>query len=171
MTPWTRIVRLSAEHSLDSFCCGDPSIDGWVQSSALNAQAEGTCGVHLCLDDEDVPIAYFSLATTRLTVPELPAKGNTKRSFTPAIVLAKLGLHQDFQRTGSSTLLVAEVLRKAVSAANSVGGSYILADVPNPLKHSFYLKHDFKKISDRPEEERFFMKMSSARKFLASIGE
>lgn len=123
----------------------------------------------MCVNLAGVPQAYFSLAMTKLTSADLPASGNKRRDQTPAIVLAKLGLDEQHHGKGVGSMLIAEVLRKAVEAADTVGGSYLIADVPNQLRHKFYEKHDFTKISSRPNENRFYMKMSSARQALTAL--
>jgi hypothetical protein len=166
--PWTRVERLDAGHDIEAFTCGDVALDGWLKSSALGAQNEGACGVHLCVDEASVVQAYFSLAFTRLTPTQLPPKGNKRRDFTPALVLAKVGLHSDHQRTGASALLMFEILERAVAIVNGAGGTYLIADVPNPLRHAFYLRSDFKRINDN-DKSRFYLKMSSVRAALLQL--
>lgn len=169
MNPWHTVERLSESHDVSRFTCGDDGLNAWLEKSALATQAEGGCGVHLCLGEDGSVLGFFALSMTSLQSSELPTAGNRSRLNTPAIVLAKLALCSALHSTGASSLLVLEALNAAVRTANGAGGSYLILDAPNADRQGFYLRHNFKLIS-ATDPTRFYMKMSSARLAVAQAG-
>lgn len=165
---WSRVERLDA-HPVEEFSCGDESIDRWLHESALSTQAEGACAVHVAVDDADTVHGYFTLSMTALRKLELPRGGNTRRELTPAILLGKLARHEDLASSGAGTLLLFEALKKASAAAALAGGSYLIVDVPNPLRRDFYTRNNF--VPFHSNAARMHMKMSTVRAAIAALEE
>lgn len=163
---WGRIERLDA-HPVGDFSCGDEGIDRWLQHSAHGVQAEGACAVHVAVDEDGDVLGYFTLSMTALRRMELPRGGNNRRELTPAILLGKLARHERLNARGAGTLLLFEAMRKAHAAASLAGGSYLIVDVPNPLRRPFYLKNDFKQFESNPA--RMHMKMSTVRAAIEAL--
>lgn len=165
---WTQIERLDG-HPVEHFSCGDEGIDRWLQESAQSTQAEGACAVHVAVDDAGAVLGYFTLSMTALRKMELPRGGNTRRELTPAILLGKLARHESLASSGAGTLLLFEALEKAAAAAALAGGSYLIVDVPNPLRREFYVRNNFVAFNSNPA--RMHMKMSTVRAALAALAE
>ena len=53
---------LTARHLLDTFDCGEPSLDEWLKRRALANQLGGASRTFVVADAEDRAVGYYSLA-------------------------------------------------------------------------------------------------------------
>jgi GNAT superfamily N-acetyltransferase len=155
------VEPLADGHDLDAFTCGQPSLDTWLREHARNTTRQGT-RTYLLLDNDNNGVAgYFAIAPHLLERDQAPRRvGRGAPSRIPAILLAKLALHEHLHGRGLGAELLVHALTTIVNAARSAGGRIVVVDAIDDNATSFYQAHDFTPTRDNPH--RLVMKLSTA---------
>jgi len=156
-----RVEPLGAHHDLETFRCGEPSLDEWLHRHAHNAAGQGTRTYVLVAETGNEVGGYFALA------PHLVARGDTPISVArgaperiPAILLAKLALDERLRGRGLGSELLVNALTTIIAAARTAGGRIIVVDAIDEAAAAFYRAHDFRECPTNPH--RLVMKLSTA---------
>ncbi len=156
-----RIEPLSDGYDLDDFTCGHPSLDAWLREHAHNATRQGTRTYLLIEAGTDAVGGYFAIAPHLLERDEAPRRvGRGAPGRIPAILLAKLGLHEPLHGRGLGAELLVHALTTIVVAARAAGGRLIVVDAIDDNAASFYRAHDFEPTPNDPH--RLILKLSTA---------
>jgi GNAT superfamily N-acetyltransferase len=159
------VEPLSDGHDLASFHCGRPELDEWLTCHARNAIGQGT-RTYVLLGDDRVLAGYFAIAPHLVEREELPPRiGRGAPSKIPAVLLAKLALHERLHGQGLGAELLVRALRTIVTAARAAGGKLIIVDAIDQAAASFYRRHDFQSVGSDPH--RLVMKISTAARTLS----
>jgi GNAT superfamily N-acetyltransferase len=158
------VEPLSDGHDLASFQCGRPELDEWLTRHARNAVGQGT-RTYVLLGEDRVLAGYFAIAPHLVEREELPRRiGRGAPDRIPAVLLAKLALHERFHGQGLGAELLVWALTMIVSAARAAGGKLVVVDAINDAAASFYRRHDFQVVTGDPH--RLVMKISTAARAL-----
>jgi GNAT superfamily N-acetyltransferase len=151
-------ARIAAPHDLAPFACGNATLDDWLRSAALRADAMGTARTYVWLD-ENIVVGYFSLCPHEVRRDELPTKlGHGAPHSVPAILLARLALDQRLRGQGMGTSILLDALGRATDAIEIAGGRLIVVDAIDEHARRFYQHHGFRPAPSRPA--RLFRKAS-----------
>jgi GNAT superfamily N-acetyltransferase len=159
-----RVEPLGAHHELDTFRCGEPSLDEWLRRHARNATGQGTRTHVLLAEAGDDVAGYFAIA------PHLLGRGDAPRSVRgapdriPAILLAKLALDERLHGRGLGSDLLAHALTTIVAAARAARGRILVVEAIDEAAGAFYRAHDFQEVPSNPH--RLVMKLSTAARAL-----
>ncbi len=160
-----RIEPLADGYNLDAFTCGNPSLDEWLRERAYNATRQGTRTYLLLENDTDEVVGYFAIAPHLLERDEAPRRlGRGAPRRIPAILLAKLALHERLHGRGLGAELLIQALTTIVAAARSAGGRVVVVDALDDHAASFYRAHDFKPTPNDPR--RLILKLSTVARAL-----
>lgn len=160
-----KVEPLGAHHRLDAFTCATHALDAWLRDHARRAAGQGTRTYVLIEEDSGAVIGYFAIAPHLVARGELPASvGRGAPVPVPAILLAKLALHQRLQGQGLGGELLVAALRVIVTAARSAGGRLIVVDAIDDDAAAFYRSVDFRSSPSDPR--RLIMKISTAARAL-----
>lgn len=160
-----RVEPLAAGHDLDAFTCGHTDLDEWLRRHARAATGQGTRTYVLVGDDSEAVMGYFALAPHLLERGEAPRPiGRGAPSRIPAILLAKLALHERLHGRGLGSELLVHALTTIVGAARSAGGRVVVVDAIDDRAAAFYRAHDFAPSPANPH--RLVMKLSTAARAL-----
>ena len=163
------IEPLSAGHDTSAFDSGQPELDRWLRASAGIAQAKGTARTYVVHNGDGRVTGYFSLTPDCIASASLPGKlrhGEAER--VPAFLLAKLALDKSHQGKGLGGELLLTALERTCSAADAVGGRYVVVDAIDDKAASFYAAHDFTPLPDAGDgRTRLVRKLSDLQKALA----
>ncbi len=66
---------LHAGHVLTSFSCGVDSMDNWLKLRAMKNQVAGASHTPVCCDNNSKVLAYYSLASSAVTMSTDPGCG------------------------------------------------------------------------------------------------
>jgi GNAT superfamily N-acetyltransferase len=158
------VEPLSDGHDLTSFRCGRPELDDWLVLHARNAVGQGT-RTYVLLDEARRLAGYFAIAPHLVEREELPRRiGRGAPDKIPAVLLAKLALHEGLHRQGLGAELLVWALATIVTAARAAGGKLIVVDAIDEAAAGFYRRHDFQALSGDPH--RLVMKISTAARAL-----
>ncbi|MGB2711244.1 MAG: hypothetical protein WBC33_06980 [Conexibacter sp.] len=160
-----RIEPLADGHDLDAFTCGQPALDTWLREHAYRAARQGTRTYLLIEDKTESVVGYFAISPHLIEREEAPRRiGRGAPRQIPAILLAKLALHERLHRQGLSAELLIRALTTIVTAARSAGGRIVIVDAIDDNAASFYCAHDFESTPNDPH--RLILKLSTVAKSL-----
>jgi GNAT superfamily N-acetyltransferase len=155
-----RVEPLGAGHDLDDFACGHRELDEWLKRYARGATGQGTRTYLLIEEASGTVVGYFALAPhliEREQAPQSIGRGAPRRI--PAILLAKLALHERLQGQGLGSELLVHALTTILAAARSAGGRIVVVDAIDEDAASFYRAHDFQPSPTNPH--RLVLKLST----------
>jgi GNAT superfamily N-acetyltransferase len=156
-----RIEPLTDGHDLDTFACGHHALDSWLQQHARRATGQCTRTYLLLQQNDGAVVGYFALAPHIVERGEFPRRvGRGAPQQIPAILLAKLALHERLHGQGLGAELLIHALTTIVTAARSAGGRLVVVDAIDTRAASFYRAHDFQPSPTDPH--RLIMKLSMA---------
>lgn len=160
-----RLEPLGPDHVLDPFRCGRSDLDDWLVRHARRALGHGTRTYVLIEDATGAVDGYFALRPYLLEREEAPRRiGRGAPRRIPAILLAKLALHERIQGVGLGRELLVHALATIVAAARSAGGRVVIVDAIDEAAARFYRAHDFEPLPTQPD--RLVMKLSTAARAL-----
>lgn len=161
MSYW--LESLAPHHELDAFRCGNAELDEWLARHARTATGQGTRTSVLVVDPGEV-VGYFAVAPHLLEREQAPRSiGRGAPARIPAILLAKLALHERLQGSGLGSELLIHALATIVAAARSAGGRIIVVDAIDERAEAFYRAHDFQPV---PTDQRLVIKLSTVARAL-----
>lgn len=157
---------LDDAHDLSGFDCANEELNRWLRESARHAQRARTCRTFVLRSGTLAVIGYYSLAAHLITRVSLGSIGRGGPDQIPAVLLARLALHKDWQGQGRGAQLLAEALERAVTAGESVGARFVVVDAIDERACAFYARYGFRAIPGNPR--RLVRKMSNIARDLAA---
>jgi GNAT superfamily N-acetyltransferase len=160
-----RLVLLSADHDPAGFDCGNEQLNAWLAHHALASQRADLARTYLALEG-DVIVGYVSLTTGSVHRDEAPkryARGMPRYPL-PAILVARLAVDRSHQGRQLGSRLLAEALRRAVTASAAVAARLVVVDAIDERSAAFYRKRGFIDVPENPL--RLFRKLSDVRRAL-----
>lgn len=150
MRPRARLQRLEHNHELGSFESGDEELDGWLRRHALAAQQMDSARTFVLTRNDQV-VGYFSLTMGSVLRADAPAKLVRGLPAYPVgmVLLARLAVDRSEHGKGLGALLLAEALRKAVSAGEAAAARLIVVDAIDDAAR-FYERHGFIPAPEHP---------------------
>ncbi len=135
---------LTASHQLDTFACGETSLDDWLRRRALINQTTGASRTFVVTDESGQVLAYYALAAGAVSHQESP--GAIRRNMpdpVPVMVLARLAVDQRLQGQQVGGALLKDALQRAVSVAQNIGVRALLVHALNDRARQFYAHYGF----------------------------
>lgn len=147
-----RLEPLARGHSRKGFRSGEPAVDDWLATKALQNQDKRLSATKVLLDPVGVVAGYYTLAIGQVDFGDLPpeAAKNLPRRLLPVAVLAWLGVSADQHGQGLGRLLLAQVLRDCHDAGRTFAFVAVLLDCLNDAAKAFYRKFDFAELPGHP---------------------
>lgn len=157
-----RSARLSVEHDLVSFDCGQADLTAWLREHALRAEQACVSATSVWTPgDEHRVVAYHSIAPTLVRRDSLPSRTMAAGySEVPGFLLGRLALDRELHGRGLGSQLLLDALELIVDAGERSGGRVIIVDAVDDESVAFYEHHDFVRIGD---SRRLAMKVATAR--------
>ena len=138
---------LTARHDISAFDSDTPELE-WLKRRALqqNEAPGAPARTYIVTDGGIRVVGFYALATGAVEQLALPKKARFDMSrVVPAIVLARLAVHKDYQRTyGLGTALLKDALQRALAASQQIGASVVLVDAISETAKQWYLQRGFK---------------------------
>ena len=139
---------LTARHDISAFDSDTPELDEWLKRRALqqNDAPGAPARTYIVTDGGIRVVGFYALATGAVEQLALPKKARFEMPrVVPAIVLARLAVHKDYQRTyGLGTALLKDALQRALAASQHIGASVVLVDAISDAAKQWYLQRGFK---------------------------
>lgn len=136
--------KLSPEHDLEGFSCGEPVLDDWLLRRAARNEVSGASRTYVACAGEKVA-GYYSLAVG--AVAHAGAPGRIKRNMpdpVPVMILGRLAVDEAFQGRGIGPALLADAVLRTVQAAEIAGIRAMLVHAISERAKRFYEAHGFR---------------------------
>lgn len=145
---------------LESFECGERSLDLWLKTRALANETTGASRTFVTFSTVTGECAgYFSLASHSVDHDDLKAK--LRRNMpapVPAILLGRLAVSKPYQEHGLGQSLLYEAVRISQHAAQCIGAAVLVVHPISEKATRFYRKHGFSEA--KTEKTMLFLKLS-----------
>ncbi|UGQ45386.1 GNAT family N-acetyltransferase [Massilia endophytica] len=145
---------LESVHDISSFDCGNPALNSWLQTTAMQHQKNGMSRTFVALDEKNPGRinGFVTLAVRTLTSrEELPASMRKKLPRTvPGYTVARLAVDRTAQGRHLGEYLLIEAMERAYSAAKSVGGFALFVDAKEGAA-AFYQRYGFVPLPNDPD--------------------
>ena len=145
------LQRLGAAHDLSGFRSGNDALDTWLRDHALAAQRMDSARTFVLMQQGEV-VGYFGLtmgSVLRADAPRRLVRGLPGYPVGVA-VLARLAVDERHQGEGLGGLLLAEALRKAVTAGEAAAARLVVVDAIDDAAVRFYAHHGFLAVPEHP---------------------
>jgi GNAT superfamily N-acetyltransferase len=147
-------------HDHDSFTCGKPDLDNYLQQIARRAAEVGTGRTWVAIDPAAPPdadgtspvLGYYTVAMHSVDVSVLPEdrRGGLPRAQVPAALLGRLAVDVRQQGRGLGRFLLMDALRRICNAAEHVSAYAVVLDVIDDDAKKFYARFGFLELTDNP---------------------
>ena len=140
--------HLSKDDDLDSFSCGQPDLDEWLRRFARHAEGMRSGRTWVWARNGTV-VAYFTLAGHVIERGDLPARvGRGSPDRIPAVLIARLALHESLHGRGLGGTLLADAASRIVAATDIVAARFVVVDAIDERAADFYAHYGFAPIPD-----------------------
>jgi GNAT superfamily N-acetyltransferase len=145
-----RIEPLGAQHDRGAFSCGNESLDRYLRTQASQDVRRGVARVFVAVTREErTRIAgFFTLSAAWVIASDLPPEVARRlpRHPIPAALLGRLAVDRNFARQGLGTILLADAIKKAMAAAETVAITVVIADPIDEAARAFYAAFGFRSL-------------------------
>ena len=133
-----------ADHLVDSFDCGKPPLDHFLQRFAVINQKTGSARTYAVCRDRRV-VAYYSLIVGAVEHTRAPARigKGLPRHPIPVMLLARLAVDVREQGRGLGSALLKDALWRTAGAADIAGIRALLVHAKDDEARAWYEAHDF----------------------------
>lgn len=133
-------VPLRADHAIDDFDCGVPSLNAWLQRRAAANQASGASRTFVLCDGDQV-VGYYALASSSIASNAAP--GRFRRNMPdpiPVVVLGRLAVARGHDRRGLGRALFQDAARRVMHAGAAIGVRGLVVHALSDEAKAFYLR-------------------------------
>lgn len=138
------IEKLRRDHPVDAFDCGQDALNQWLQRYALQNQGAGAAQTYIGLV-AGVVVGYYSLAVGQIEYSDAPERlqKGVARHPVPIMLLARLAVHQDWQRKGVGRALLKDAVLRTLQAADIAGIRALAVNAKDDEARRYYEQFDF----------------------------
>jgi len=143
---------LAKRHPRRTFHCGEPAVDAWLKTQALQNQQKRLSSTRVLLSADNQIAGFYTLAMNQVDVSELPediARHLPKRLL-PVAVLAWMGVDLKFRGQLLGRGLVAQAIRTCHEGGRTFPFVALLIDCLNPSVKAFYQRWNFREAPGQP---------------------
>lgn len=144
--PWSPVEKLSEEHDLSAFDCGNESLNRWLKMFAIVNQRSDSARTYVVHRKGSVA-GYYSLTAGSVRPDEAPsriARGLAKHPI-GVILLARLAVDRKEQGKGVGQALLKDALVRCAAAADTIGARAVLVHAVDDSARRFYERFDFER--------------------------
>ncbi|MCX7192194.1 MAG: GNAT family N-acetyltransferase [Proteobacteria bacterium] len=141
---FSQIVKLAAEDSVETFDCGHPALNQFLQRYALiNQKANSTQTYVSCING--VVAGFYSLAVGSVDPANAPSRvvKGLSRHPVPVMILARLAIDRVHQRKGLGQALLRDALLRTAQAADIAGVRALLVHAKDEAARQWYMSWEF----------------------------
>jgi GNAT superfamily N-acetyltransferase len=147
-----RLESLQRSHRRRAFDCGQPQVNDWLWTKALQHQAKRLSVTKALLDPGGAIAGFYTLATGQIDFGDLPVDlvRRLPRRALPVAVLAWLGVDRGHQGQKLGDLLLAQALRDCYDAGQTFAFVAVILDCVDDDAKAFYERWDSKALPGNP---------------------
>ena len=141
---YSAVEKLTAAHDIDQFDCGEEPLNRFLKRFAITNQKTGSATTYVVCRD-GVVVGYYSLVVG--AVEHEDAAVRVKKGMPghpiPVMILARLAISKDIQRSGLGRALLKDALLRTVQAADIAGIRALLVHAKDEKAREWYKQFDF----------------------------
>jgi GNAT superfamily N-acetyltransferase len=146
---------------VEGFDCGALSLNTWLVRYALAAAAADSARTFVTVDvEQERVVGYHALAAAAIehkAATERVRSGMPRHAI-PVILLARLAVDRSRQRQGLGAWLLADAMRRALSAAEQVGIRALVVHAIDEPARAFYERHGMSPSASDPQHLMILIK-------------
>jgi len=162
---FTAPEKLSPDHDLSHFQCGERTLEDWLRRRALPNEESGASRTYvLCFENR--VLGYYALAVGTVTHAEAP--GRVRRNMpdpVPVMVIGRLAIDRSKQGRSIGPALLRDAVLRTIQAAEIAGIRAILVHAISERAKHFYEKWGF--IPSPVEPMTLMITLAEAQKAIA----
>jgi GNAT superfamily N-acetyltransferase len=142
------LESLRRDHPRKHFRSGQPKVDEWLKTKALQQQSKHLSATKVLVDRAGEIAGYYTLAIGQADFGDLPpeiVKYLPKRLL-PVAVLAWLGVSKDYQGQGLGKRLLAQSLWECHQASTTFPFVAVVLDCVDASAKAFFQNFDFAEL-------------------------
>jgi predicted N-acetyltransferase YhbS len=142
---------LTADHQLNTFNCGETSLDEWLKRRALLNQSNGASRTFVVVDESQLVMGYYALAAG--AVHHQDATRSIRQNMPdpiPVMVLARLAVDIRTQGMQLGAGLLRDAVDRSLAVAKNTGVRALLVHALHERAKQFYLYFGFQASPVRP---------------------
>lgn len=135
---------LTADHQLNTFNCGETSLDEWLKRRALLNQSNGASRTFVVVDESQLVMGYYALAAG--AVHHQDATRSIRQNMPdpiPVMVLARLAVDIRTQGMQLGVGLLRDAVDRSLAVAKNTGVRALLVHALHERAKQFYLYFGF----------------------------
>jgi len=135
---------LTADHQLNTFNCGETSLDEWLKRRALLNQSNGASRTFVVVDESQLVMGYYALAAG--AVHHQDATRSIRQNMPdpiPVMVLARLAVDIRTQGMQLGAGLLRDAVDRSLTVAKNTGVRALLVHALHERAKQFYLYFGF----------------------------
>ena len=138
------VRKLSAVDAVETFDCGQPALNQFIQRYALVNQKANSAQTYVCCLHNEV-VGFYSLAVGSVDPEDAPARvtKGLARHPVPVMILARLAVDRDHQGKGLGMALLKDALLRTAQAADIAGIRCLLVHAKDEPARQWYQSWDF----------------------------
>jgi predicted GNAT family N-acyltransferase len=144
----------SQTHIRTDFCCGEASLDAYLQKQASQDVKKRVSTVLVLTDAPNLNVlAYYTLSAYAVRISALDetfAKRLPRYPVLPATLLGRLAVDAEQQGRRLGELLLIDALKRSLAAASQVASLAVIAEALDERASSFYGKYGFQAFKQEP---------------------
>jgi GNAT superfamily N-acetyltransferase len=152
LPPGAPFSLLTRQHPRKHFDSGQPLVNDWLRTKALQQQEKHLSVTKVLLDTTGSILGYYTVAPGQADYIDLPGE-LTKRlpqRPLPIALVAWLGVSQSHRGQGLGTLLLAQALRDCYEAGKTFPFIAVVIDCINDDSKRFFKQFDFREVPGNP---------------------
>lgn len=142
---------LTAEHAVDDFSSGEPTLDQWLKRRALSNQLSGASRTFVCADRAERVLGFYAIAAG--AVSHQLASAAIRRNMpdpVPVMVLGRLAVDQRAQGIQLGGALLRDAVTRTLSVAENAGVRALMVHAINESAKQFYEHYGFQESPHQP---------------------
>jgi GNAT superfamily N-acetyltransferase len=156
--------KLSSNHDLSHFQCGEPTLDDWLRRRALRNEESGASRTYVLSVGNRV-VGHYALAVGAVAHADAP--GRVRRNMpdpVPVMVVGRLAIDQTMQGQSLGPALLRDAVLRTIQAAEIAGIRAIVVHAISDRAKRFYEKWGF--IASPIEPMTLMITLAEAQKAL-----
>ena len=145
---------ISRKHDRQTFDCGEPDLNEFLQRFACRSHELGGSKTFLAVQDSDpkTVLGFYTVSPASISyarTPEIVRRGLAHHDV-PCFRLARLAVERKFQNLGLGGQLLLAAGRRCILAASEVGGVALLIDAKNERAVAWHEGYGAVALEDSP---------------------
>jgi len=162
LTSWQTLV-LQKEHDRQTFRCGSPALERYLQSQARQDSAKRVAAVFVLVQPPACTVmGYYSLSASTILASEVPpelARKLPRYPQLPVTLLGRLAVDLQLKAQGMGQFLLMDALHRSLQAAAGIAAMAVVVDAKDAAAAAFYQHFGFMPLNQTAN--RLFLPMAT----------